>query len=344
MYKIAGILVSILFVYLAVRKVDLSESLRILGTFHPGWLLAGMAVYLCGFPFRALRWRRILWHQKALSMRQIIVPVLVGHMANNVLPARTGEIYRAHFLGRRASMSRSGAVGSIVVERALDGMMLVAMMLSVLFLFPEAGFLNVAALFIGLVFVLLMAGIIFYGSAASGTHRRVDRLLGLLPGSLERFAGARLKFFLSGIQGASTVSGRVETVVYTVLIWAFEAGAIALVIVSFDVSIPLVGYLLVFVLAALGTTLPSGPGYIGPYQYAFVLGLSFFAVSRETALAVSVASQLALLGSITVIGLALLWREQLRSTALPNKRKPETEGESKPADRSNAAKSAPRGR
>jgi hypothetical protein len=47
--------------------------------------------------------------------------------------------------------------------------------------------------------------------------------------------------------------------------------------------------------------------------------LGAFAISSETALAVSVAAQLAFFGSVTAIGLALLWREQLRSGWYPNR-------------------------
>ena len=88
-----------LFVYLAVRKVDLYESFRVLGTARPEWLIAATLVYLSVFPFRALRWRRILRAQKALSFKGVLVPILVGYAANSLLPARAGEIYRAHFLG-----------------------------------------------------------------------------------------------------------------------------------------------------------------------------------------------------------------------------------------------------
>jgi glycosyltransferase 2 family protein len=104
---------------------------------------------------------------------------------------------------------------------------------------------------------------------------------------------------------------------YTLLVWILDACAIALVVASFGVVLPLVGFVLVFALVALSTTLPSGPGYVGPFQYAFVLSLGAFAVSRETALAISVAAQLALLGSVTFIGLALLWGEQLRKPGRP---------------------------
>lgn len=313
LYKAVGILVSVFFVYLAVRRVNLLESVRVLGTVRPGWLIAAMVVYLSDFPIRALRWRRILWSQKELSFREILVPVLVGHMANNVLPARTGEVYRAHFLGRRVEMSRSVAVGSIVVERTLDGLMLVVVIMLVLVLFPQTHFLAGAALATGAIFLVLAASILLYGFATDSADRTIERALGFLPRKLGELVAPRLGLFLRGIKGVTTARGYLEAGAYTVLIWAMEASAIALVIVSFGVMLPPGGYFLVFALASLGTTLPSGPGYIGPYQYAFVLGLGVFAVSKEEALAISVAAQLALLGSITVIGLILLWREQLRA-------------------------------
>jgi glycosyltransferase 2 family protein len=309
---LAGISVSALCVFLAVRRADLQASWRALGTVDLRWLLAAVLVYLSGFPIRSLRWRRILVNQKVLSVGDVMVPVVVGHMANNLLPARAGEVYRAHVLGRRAYLSRSGAVGSIVVERTFDGVMLVGTVLLVFFLYPEADFLRGAALFIGFVFAALAAGILFYGFATAKMQRIVDRAVGLLPRRMQNVVALRLGLFLDGVRSVSTAGGYFKTGAYTVLIWALEAAAISLVIISFGIVLPVDGYLLVYALLTLGTILPSGPGYIGPYQYAFVLALSFFAVSKEEALAVSVAAQAALSGSITVIGLVVLWREWLR--------------------------------
>lgn len=322
LYKLAGILVSALFVYLAVRGVDFSESLRVLRTTGLGWLAAATLVYLSAFAVRGLRWRRILFDQKALSFGEVMVPVLVGQMANNVLPARAGELYRAHFLGRRARMSRSGAVGSIMVERTFDGLMLVATILLVFFLFPETHFLGGVALAVGLVFVALAAGILFHSFATSGTRRLTDMLLGLLPRKLRGLIDQRIEAFLRGVRGLTTAGGYLEAGAYTVLIWAIEAAAIALVLKSFQVSVTPGGFVLVYALAALATILPSGPGYIGSYQYAFVLSLGAAAVSQETALAVSVAAQIAFFGSVTVIGLALLWGDQLNAWRSPEREEP----------------------
>ncbi len=314
LYRTIGISVSLLFVYLAVRQVDFSESLRALGAVRPGWLVAATLVYLSSFPIRALRWRLILRVQKVLPLRELMASVFVGYMANNVLPARAGEVYRAHFLGRRAEISRSGVAASIVVERTFDGLMLVCVILFVFVVFPQEDYLGGTALVTGLTFLALAAGILFYSLKADRAHRAIERGLELLPRTLRERLVGRLNSFLRGIRGISTVRELLEAGMYTVIVWVLDACAIGLVVASFGVTLPPVGYVLVFALVALSTTLPSGPGFVGPFQYAFVLSLGSFAVSRETALAISVVAQLSLLGSVTLIGLLLLWREQLRAS------------------------------
>jgi len=213
--------------------------------------VAATLVYLASFPVRALRWRLILRVQKALPMRVLMSAVFVGYMANNVLPARAGEVYRAHFLGRRAGISRSGAAASIVVERALDGLMLVGAILFVFLAFPREDYLGGAALATGLIFVSLATGILFYGLQTDRTRGFLERALGLLPRALhERLAG-RVGSFLLGVRGISTPRELLEAGAYTALVWVLDACAVALVVVSFGVTLPPVGYVLVFALVAL---------------------------------------------------------------------------------------------
>ena len=69
LYRFAGIFISVFFLYLAVRQVDLAESIRVLSTVQPGWLIAAMVVYLSNFPLQALRWRRILWNQRSALVK-----------------------------------------------------------------------------------------------------------------------------------------------------------------------------------------------------------------------------------------------------------------------------------
>src|SRR5215213_5598418 len=81
-YGLAGLLVSVIFVYLAVRKVDLLESLRVLRSLDLRWVVASMLVYLLlALPIRGLRWRLILREQKLLTLKEVLVPIYVGYMA-----------------------------------------------------------------------------------------------------------------------------------------------------------------------------------------------------------------------------------------------------------------------
>ena len=201
LYRFAGIFVSVFFVYLAVRQVDLSESLRALGTVRPGWLVAATLVYLSSFPVRALRWGLILRVQRVLPSGELMAAVFVGYMANNVLPARAGEVYRAHFLGRRAGISRSGVAASIVVERTFDGLMLVCVILFVFVAFPKEDYLGGPALGTGLIFLALAAGILLYSLKADRARRAIERGLERLPRDLHERLVGRLGFFLRGIRG-----------------------------------------------------------------------------------------------------------------------------------------------
>src|SRR5918998_450390 len=195
LYNFVGIFVSIFFVYLAVRRVDVAESIRALTDVQPILLGIAILVYLACFPILALRWRLILRAQKVLSWREIMMPLFVGYMANNLLPARTGEVYRAHVLGRRARMSRSGVVASIVVERTFDGLMLVCSILLVLVLFPQTHLLGGAALVTGGAFLALAAAILLYSLMVDKTHRITNWGLELLPRLLRKHARSRLNAF-----------------------------------------------------------------------------------------------------------------------------------------------------
>ena len=119
-----GLAVSALFLGLLFVGVDRDELWESLREVDARWLLAAAPVYAAALWLRAARWRRILWPELPIGARETFAPMLVGYAANNVLPARAGEVLRALILKRRHGTSRSAAVGTIVVERALDGLVL----------------------------------------------------------------------------------------------------------------------------------------------------------------------------------------------------------------------------
>ena len=120
-----GILVSIACLFLVLRGVDLGRTADLLGGARPAWLLLAVAGILADLFFRALRWQILVAPIRRVPLRRLSAYMLVGYLANNVLPARLGELVRSHYLGDREGISRSATLGTVVVERVVDTVVLV---------------------------------------------------------------------------------------------------------------------------------------------------------------------------------------------------------------------------
>ncbi len=74
-----------------------------------------------------------------------------------------------------------------------------------------------------------------------------------------------------------------------------------------------------FKLFHLSTLVPTAPGYVGSYQAAFVVILGQFGVTATSALVAATAVQVYLIGSFTLLGLAIMAIAALMAMARPAK-------------------------
>src|SRR5689334_4088194 len=90
---------------------------------HPNMVVMGLMLMAVGYLIRGARW--IIW-ERSLSYWDSLRLILIGFMGNNILPARLGEILRAHCTAPMTSeeRGRTTALASITCERILDGVVL----------------------------------------------------------------------------------------------------------------------------------------------------------------------------------------------------------------------------
>src|SRR5437588_6378593 len=110
----AGLLA--LFLY----KVDLWGAIAAIAHARPGWLALSLATMLANLALRAFRWRYLLEPLGNATFGNAFRATAVGFAANSVLPARAGEVIRPYFLSRHEAMSATGAFATIILERLLD--------------------------------------------------------------------------------------------------------------------------------------------------------------------------------------------------------------------------------
>ena len=121
-----GILISGIFLYLALRGLKLPVVWQAMQGARYIWLIPGIAVYFVGVWARAWRWHYLLRPLKKISTSTMFPIVTIGYMGNNIYPARAGEVLRAVILNQRQGVPVSASLATIIVERVFDGLVMLA--------------------------------------------------------------------------------------------------------------------------------------------------------------------------------------------------------------------------
>ena len=261
-----GLAISAVALALVVRQVDLEAAWEVLREASPAWVVASIACIAVDVALRALRWRGILAPVARLPLPPVAASLLVGYLANNVLPARLGELVRSHHLGDRTGISRASVLGTVVVERIVDTGVLVAIASAAIVVLSVRG-LVASAVLLGLAVTgLLVAGL----ALALVAHRLpfADRVIA----AVERrpsVAGAAAR-----LRGGLAVAGRPHTMAGAI---GWSVAAWAATIVAFAAAGQAIGLELTWGQAALlaagvslVTAIPAGPGYVGTFELAAV--------------------------------------------------------------------------
>ena len=300
--------VSVIFSYLAFRDISWVETWAVLRQANWGWFMAGALVGLLGFIARAAGWRILLMPSGTIPVVRLFSPVAIGYMANNLLPARLGELARVYVVGSRESVSKTTALGSVVIERLLDAYALVSVVLVITLVLPYPTWVKQAAGW-------LLAGMLLFSLALMLLRRSHTLRRGLIERWIApqspRVANHLIWYLSSFLVGANTPDKphlSLRLVVWIYLRWAFEAGMYLMVMVALglDQQIPLHSALFVMVMVNIACLVPQAPGYIGAVQLAVVESLALFHVGSETAIAYSLLVHVAFFVPITVVGLVYL--------------------------------------
>ena len=160
-----------LFLGLFFWRTDLGELGDALAQANYWWVVPAVAIWFVSAAFRSLRWHYLLRRLANLRTRTLYPIVIIGYMANNLLPLRTGELVRAYVLGERHGVSKMSTLGTIAVERVFDGVVLVGFLVvagAILGLNEE---LAVLAIGMSVVFALLLALFVYVASSPERARR-----------------------------------------------------------------------------------------------------------------------------------------------------------------------------
>ena len=240
---VIGVCITVFLLWWILRDVPFGEVWTQIRRAHLGLLLAAITVATAGFLIRALRWKVLLQPVRAdTSLRNRFAAVNIGFMANNLLPARVGEFARAYALSKVEPISMSAALGSLVVERILDALVLMAILLAAIFSpsFPASAQLSGgplgAALNAVVVLLLVLVVIITFLLVMPRTVvRGTERLARVLPGDLARPIVSALEAFLGSLNVFRSPKLLLLGVIWSVGFWLWHGLSFWLAMLAFDI-------------------------------------------------------------------------------------------------------------
>ena len=335
----AGVLVSVATLALLVLLVDRRELWEALRTANYLYLAPAIVLYFIGQWFRALRWQYLLSPIARISAGRLYPVIIIGYMANNVLPARLGELVRAVYLARREqAVSVPASIATLSVERLYDGLTLLALGAVAAPILLAAGLFSDASVAYRSTAIVLMVGVVgsfvvalLILTALACSRRTVGwfmALTGLLPARFRPLASEVITGFVEGLGMLNSPGKHAVLFIGSLPVWLAEAGVYLIVAYSFNLDAYFTSFwyltlaiVLVTVTSNLITAIPASIGGIGAFEVVAQQTLVGLAVGAATAASYSVAVHLlALWLPVNLAGLALLlWHNvSLRGlTAMP---------------------------
>jgi uncharacterized protein (TIRG00374 family) len=285
---LAGLAASLLFTYLAVRDVDFDVFADALAESTYWWILPSLAALAASVAIRVVRWRYLFPAATRPPARAALRALLVGELFNTVLPVRAGELGRVLAVHREARTSRSEALGTVFVERLLDVLVLLALLLAVLPLVPGVSWLGVAvAILVGAAAAAIAAVVVLwrYQSRPLGFLLRPLRWL---PGFSQARTSAAAESLLRGLHGLRSARVGLLAVVLTAATWLTVAFSFWLAMRGLDLGLGYDAALLVVVATTFALVIPSLPASLGVFEAATVYSLDSFSIDDSRALSLAV--------------------------------------------------------
>jgi glycosyltransferase 2 family protein len=306
-------------------NVDLRGVAREIVHANLGWLAFSLITMIVNLSIRAWRWQYLLEPLGRPSFASSFRATAVGFAASTVLPARAGEVIRPYFLSRQERMSATGAFATIILERVLDMVTVLALLaVYVIFLAPQTTSANHTAfeavkwagLTAGVAAVAALVVLFLLAGNPARLAQSLTRLEAVLPSTLAGLLARVAEKFATGL-GAIRRPGRLfVALMLSFPLWLSIGAGIWAAAVAFHLAVPFTGSFLVMALLVVGVAVPT-PGAVGGFHAMFrFAATTFFGAPDDAAVGAAIVLHLFTVGPTLLLGLMFAAQEGLNLSGM----------------------------
>ena len=294
-----GILISLALLVFVFWSADLGALRDELLRADYRYLIPALLCFVGLLVARAMAWRTLL--EEKATFRQSFFALSEGYFINNIFPFRLGDVARAFLLSRTTPLQFWQIVPTIVIERALDLLIVVCLFLGTLpFVVGVEGAEGKAIFAGGLVFAALatLALIAYQHERVLALYRRFQTRLPFLA----RFDN-QAEAFLQGLIIFTQTSRFFKMLFWQLLAWVLTILHYYILLFVFVPGAKILWATFTLSMAGLGIAVPSAPGGLGVIETIIVFVFGLFLLNRTQALAYALLLRAANLFTTSVFGI-----------------------------------------
>lgn len=311
-FLLIGTAVSALFLWLAVRNVEVDLFWDALRACEYLWLLPALGGLGVAVVIRSWRWQLLFSPETRPPLGAVTRALLIGQLFNVILPMRAGEAARILVLHQETRTSRAEAVGTAVVERLYDVLALLLLVIAASPFLPEVTWLERAAVLAGLLLAIVVAGAVLVARYGALPARIALAPLAVLPVVTREHTDSFAERLVHGLGALHRPALVVPAFLLSVFSWLVLAVSNWLVLIAFDLELGYAAGVLILVTTTLSLVIPSAPGGVGVFEAGGVVALRAYGIEESTALSATVVLHALNLFPYVVAGAFVLHRHALR--------------------------------
>jgi uncharacterized protein (TIRG00374 family) len=305
----AGIIVSLVFIYLLFKNTNVSEILKNIASINISSLILIPLLTLFIIALKTFRWKKLLDKSDNIPYRVLLPIGYMSNFLNIIFPFRAGEVAQIFLTKSYTRISRSNIAGSLFLNKFMEiiSMLILFYPLTVFVSIPALDFLITPIRYL-LIFTIIFLLLFAFNIIDIKKHKQPTNKV---MGSLYRF--------LMSLKHIEDKGLLIKSILISLFVWLIELVKIYLLLNAFGIDVPFWATILVTVGINLAMLIPATSGSFGPYEYAIILVLGIFAVPKEKAVAFAITLHFLEIILVLIIGFIFYLRIKKNNPVLAEK-------------------------
>ncbi len=273
--KIAGYLISLLFLYLTFKDIDFEKALSYLYVTNYYYLIAAVGFNICFFITRSFyQINNLYFISNKLKFIESLTSIGIAQFYNVILPARMGELIRTYFLSKLNGIKKATLLSYIVLEKVMDVLLILTLLLVIIIFLVQGdtNLLNALSYLAGILSLMIVVMFLYIRF----NKNMILILKMIIPIKIYRKFDLLNEEIFNGLHFFKLKIQIIKSILLLLLSWICILAIFGLVSYPFVelLDLPLYSCLVFMVFSALSLSIPSAPAGIGVVHYSLFLAVT----------------------------------------------------------------------